>query len=55
MSGSATDSDEVRNNMPDVPIIIEDLLCAIEFQAATDGDPAVVADLWAQVQLLQAG
>ena len=54
MSGSAAKSDEVRINMPDGPILIEDLLSQIEFQAATGGDPAVIAAMWAQVQLLQA-
>ena len=54
MSGSTATSDQARDNIPDVPIIIEDLLAQIEFQAATEGDPAVIADLWAQVRLLQA-
>ena len=53
MSGWLAKSDEVRINMPDGPILIENLLSQIEFQAATGGDPAVIAALWAQVQLLQ--
>ena len=53
MSGSMATSDEARDNIADLPIILEDLLSRIEAQAATHGDPAVVADLWAQVEFLQ--
>ena len=44
MSGSTATSDQDRNNMPDVPIIIEDLLSQLEFQAAnTSSTPQATA------------
>ena len=53
MSTAPLDTDDVRDGVADVPLIVEDLLCQIEDIRATDGDPAVVAELWAQVELLQ--
>jgi len=47
------DTDDVRDGLADVPLIVEDLLCQIDDLSATDGDPAVIAELWAQVDLLQ--
>lgn len=51
--GIETDSDDVRNGLADVPLILEDLLGQIEELRATDGDEDVIADLLAQVELLQ--
>ena len=48
MSGSPARFDEVRDIMPDGPMLIEDLLSQLKFHAGTDGDPAVIADLWTQ-------
>lgn len=42
-----------RDVVTDVPLIVEDLLCQIEDLRAMDGNPAVIAALWAQVELLQ--
>lgn len=53
MNDTPHDTDDVRDCMADVPLIVEDLLCQIEGLRATAGDPAVVAELWAQVDLLQ--
>ena len=53
MSTTAVDTNDVLDGVPDVPLILEDLLCQIEILCATDGDPAAIADLWAQVHLLQ--
>ena len=39
--------------LTDVPLILEDLLCQIEDLRATGGDDDVIADLLAQVELLQ--
>lgn len=47
------DTDDVRDGVPDVPLIVEDLLGQIEDLRASDGDPAAIAELWAQVDLLQ--
>ena len=52
MSTAPLDTDDVRDGVADVPLIVEDLLCQIEGRAA-DGDPAVIAQLWVQVDLLQ--
>lgn len=53
MSTAPLNTDDVRDGVPDVPLIVEDLLCQIEDLRATDGDAAVIAELWAQVDLLQ--
>jgi len=53
MSTAPLDTDDVRDGVADVPLIVEDLLCQIEDLRATDGDQAVIAELWAQVDLLQ--
>ena len=53
MSTAPLTTDDVRDGVPDVPLIVEDLLCQIEDLRAMDGDPAVIAELWAQVALLQ--
>ncbi len=53
MSTAPLDTDGVRDFVPDVPLIVEDLLCQIEDLRATGGDAAVIAELWAQVDLLQ--
>lgn len=48
--------DDVENRggpLTDVPLILEDLLCQIEELRATGGDVDVIADLLAQVELLQ--
>ena len=42
-----------RCGLADVPLIVEDLLCQVEELRAVGCDPAVVADLMAQVDLLQ--
>ena len=54
MSTSSLDTDDVPGRVADVPLIVEDLLCQIEVLRATNGDTATIADLWAQVDLLQA-
>ena len=48
-----TDFEDGRHGLADVPLIVEDLLCQVEEPRAVGGDPAVVADLLAQVDLLQ--
>ena len=48
-----TGFEDGRHGLPDVPLIVEDLLCQVEELRAVGGDPAVVADLLAQVDLLQ--
>ena len=45
--------EDAGGQLTDVPLILEDLLCQIDDLSATDGDPAVIAELWAQVDLLQ--
>jgi hypothetical protein len=42
-----------RYVLADVPLIVEDLLCQVEELRAVGGESAVVADLLAQVDLLQ--
>lgn len=44
---------DVGEELTDVPLILEDLLCQIEVLRVTDGDEDVIADLLAQVQLVQ--
>lgn len=53
MSTTPLNTNDVHDGVLDVPLIVEDLLCQIEDLRATDGDPAVIAELWAQVDLLQ--
>lgn len=53
MSTAPLNTDDVRDRVPDVPLIVEDLLGQIEDLRTTDGDPAVIAELWVQVGLLQ--
>ena len=48
-----TGFEDGRYGLADVPLIVEDLLCQVEELRAVGGDPAVVADLMAQVDLLQ--
>ena len=48
-----TGFEDGRVGLADVPLIVEDLLCRVEELRAVGGDPAVVADLLAQVDLLQ--
>ncbi len=53
MSSARLDTDGIRDRVADVPLIVEDLLGQIEDLRASDGDPAAIAELWAQVDLLQ--
>lgn len=53
MSKAPLETDDVRDGLPDAPLIVEDLLCQIEVLHATNGDPAATAELWAQIDLLQ--
>ena len=54
MSDAATMGfDDGRGGLPDVPLIVEDLLCQVEDLRASAGDPAVIDDLLAQVDLVQ--
>lgn len=53
MSTATLDTDDVRDGVPDVPLILEDLLSQIEALRGNDGDPATIVELWAQVDLLQ--
>ena len=54
MSEAATMGfDDVRGGLPDVPLIVEDLVCQVEDLRASGGDPAVIDDLLAQVDLVQ--
>ncbi len=48
-----TGFEDGRYGLADVPLIVEDLLCRVEELGAVGGDPAVVADLLAQVDRLQ--
>jgi hypothetical protein len=48
-----TGFEDARYGLADVPLIVEDLLCQVEELRAFGGDPAAVADLLAQVDLLQ--
>ena len=50
---NVADFDEIRGGLSDVPLIVEDLLCQVEDLRAVGCDPPVVADLWAQIDLLQ--
>lgn len=45
--------DDGRRGLADVPLIVEGLLCQVEVLRAVGADPAMVADLLAQVDLLQ--
>ena len=45
--------EDAGGQLTDVPLILEDLLCQIEDLCATEGDPTAIAELWAQVDLLQ--
>ena len=53
MSTSYVDSDYGHCGFADVLLIVEDLLCQIEVLLATNGDPAAIANLWAQIDLLR--
>lgn len=54
MSTTNLGTNDVNGGITDVPLIVEDLLCRIEVLRATNiGDPAAIADLWAQVDLLR--
>lgn len=53
MSTALWDTDDVRDGLPDVPLIVEDLLCQIEDLRTAGGDAAVIAELWAQIDRLQ--
>ena len=53
MSTAGPDTDYFRDGVPDVPLIVEDLLCRIDDIGAADGDPSTIAELWAYVDLLQ--
>lgn len=53
MSTAPLNTDDVRDGVPDVPLIVEDLLCQIEDLRTTGGDAAVIAELSAQIDLLQ--
>lgn len=52
--GTVSEFGDVLEGLADMPLVVEDLLCQIEVLLATNGDPAAIADLWAQVDLLQA-
>ena len=54
MTTSLLDTNNVHGGAADVLLILEDLLCQIEILRAAGDDPAAIADLWAQVDLLQA-
>lgn len=53
MSRTAVDPNDALDGVPDVPLILEDLLCQIEDLRTTGGDRAAIANLWAQVDLLR--
>lgn len=53
MSTAPLTTDDVRDSMADASLILEDLLRQIEELRATGGDPLTIAELWAQVDLLQ--
>lgn len=44
---------DVLEGLADVPLMVEDFLCQIEVLRAVGGAPAIIADLWAQVDLLR--
>ena len=50
---SRLDDEDTRDGLADVPLIVEDLLCQVEDLRMTGGNPAAIADLLAQVDLLQ--
>lgn len=50
---TVSEFDDVLDGLADVPLIMEDLLCQIEVLRSADGDPAAIADLWAQIDLLR--
>ena len=54
MSEAAVSGADAPVGLPDVPLILEDLLSQIEHLRATGGDPAAIAELSARVELLQA-
>ena len=53
MGTTAMETEAVGDGVPDLPLIVEDLLCQIADLRATDGDPTAIPELWAQVDLLQ--
>ena len=53
MEHARDDFVDLQNHLTDVPLILEDLLCQIEDLRAAGGDEAVIADLLAQVELLE--
>lgn len=53
MEHTRDDLEGAGGQLTDVPLILEDLLCQIEELRATDGDEDVIADLLAQVELVQ--
>ncbi len=53
MRTTTRDTRDVRDGVADVPLIVEHLLSQIEDLRATDGDPARIAELWAQIDVLQ--
>ncbi len=53
MEHARDDFEDMGGPLTDVPLILEDLLSQIEELRATDGDEDVIADLLAQVELLQ--
>lgn len=53
MGTTAMETEAVGDGVPDLPLIVEDLLCQIADLRATEGDPTAIAELWAQVDLLQ--
>lgn len=53
MGTTALEAEAVGDGVPDLPLIVEDLLCQIEDLCATEGDPTAIAELCAQVDLLQ--
>lgn len=53
MEHTRDDFEDAGGQLTDVPLILEDLLCQIEGLRATDGDADVIADLLAQVDLVQ--
>ena len=53
MEHTRDDVEDRGGPLTDVPLILEDLLCQVEELRATKGDVDVIADLLAQVELLQ--
>ena len=54
MSEAAVSGADAPVGLPDVPLILEDLLSQFEHLRAISGDPAAIADLRTRVELLQA-